>query len=149
MRATGIVRRIDDLGRVVIPREIRKTLNIREGDPLELFITNDGCVCFKKYNEHLNRFVDTCKPVLETAKAQGIIIDIYDDELRLTPSKSAPWHLAEVKNVNAFCEEQLVRLGNYDARDYYAYIRGAEPIHPEISAIYLTIIRKMALEALN
>ena len=49
MRATGIVRRIDDLGRVVIPREIRKTLRIKEGDPLELFTTKDGEVIFKKY----------------------------------------------------------------------------------------------------
>ena len=50
MRATGIVRRIDDLGRVVIPREIRKTLNIREGDPLEIFTDpNERCVCFKPY----------------------------------------------------------------------------------------------------
>ena len=55
MRATGIVRRIDDLGRVVIPREIRKTLRIKEGDPLEIFTTNDGGAVFKKYhyaNEH-------------------------------------------------------------------------------------------------
>lgn len=49
MRATGIVRRIDDLGRVVIPRELRKTLNLREGDPLEIFTDKDGCVIFKKY----------------------------------------------------------------------------------------------------
>lgn len=49
MRATGVVRRIDDLGRVVIPREIRKTLKIKEGDPLEIFTTNDGEVIFKKY----------------------------------------------------------------------------------------------------
>ena len=50
MKATGVVRRIDDLGRVVIPREIRKTLRIKEGDPLEIFTTNDGEVVFKKYN---------------------------------------------------------------------------------------------------
>ena len=49
MKATGIVRRIDDLGRVVIPREIRRTLKIREGDPLEILIEKN-CVCFKKYS---------------------------------------------------------------------------------------------------
>lgn len=48
MKATGIVRRIDDLGRVVIPKEIRRTLRIREGDPLEIFTSNDGEVIFKK-----------------------------------------------------------------------------------------------------
>lgn len=48
MKATGIIRRIDDLGRVVIPKEIRRTMNIREGEPLEIFL-KDGGVVFKKY----------------------------------------------------------------------------------------------------
>ena len=47
MKATGIVRRIDDLGRVVIPKEIRRTMRIREGDPLEIFTDTDGEVVFK------------------------------------------------------------------------------------------------------
>ncbi len=50
MKATGIVRRIDDLGRVVIPKEIRRTLRIREGDPLEIYTEHDGEVIFKKYS---------------------------------------------------------------------------------------------------
>lgn len=50
MKATGIVRRIDDLGRVVIPKEIRRTMRIREGDPLEIYTNNDGEVIFKKYS---------------------------------------------------------------------------------------------------
>jgi len=50
MKATGIVRRIDDLGRVVIPKEIRRTMRIREGDPLEIFTNSDGGVVFKKYS---------------------------------------------------------------------------------------------------
>ena len=50
MKATGIVRRIDDLGRVVIPKEIRKTLRIREGDPLEIFTDKEGEVILKKYS---------------------------------------------------------------------------------------------------
>lgn len=50
MKATGIVRRIDDLGRVVIPKEIRRTLKIREGDPLEIFTLPSGEVVFKKYS---------------------------------------------------------------------------------------------------
>ncbi len=50
MKATGIVRRIDDLGRVVIPKEIRRTMRIREGDPLEIFVSNEGEVIFKKYS---------------------------------------------------------------------------------------------------
>ena len=50
MKATGVVRRIDDLGRVVIPKEIRKTLRIKEGDPLEIFTEKDGDIILKKYS---------------------------------------------------------------------------------------------------
>ena len=70
MKATGIVRRIDDLGRVVIPREIRKTMKIKEGDPLEIFTTREGEVVFKKYNyadEH------------DWAKAKAIIKALHPD----------------------------------------------------------------------
>ena len=62
MKSTGIVRRIDDLGRVVIPKEVRRTMHIKEGDPLELFIDGEY-VCFKRY--------DSCHPIrqcLETLK---------------------------------------------------------------------------------
>ena len=65
MKATGIVRRIDDLGRVVIPKEIRRTMRIREGDPLEIYTTRDGEVIFKKYSliggleEFAAQFCDT------------------------------------------------------------------------------------------
>ena len=55
MRATGIIRRIDDLGRVVIPKEIRRKMRIREGDPLEIFVNeNEGLVCFQKYDIEKN-----------------------------------------------------------------------------------------------
>ena len=65
MKATGIVRRIDDLGRVVIPKEIRRTMRIREGDPLEIFTDRDGEVIFKKYSpigeltSFASQYVDT------------------------------------------------------------------------------------------
>ena len=50
MKATGVVRRIDDLGRIVIPKEIRKTLRIKEGDPLEIFTDREGGIILKKYS---------------------------------------------------------------------------------------------------
>ena len=50
MKATGIVRRIDDLGRIVVPKEIRRTLRIREGDPLEIFTDREGEIILKKYS---------------------------------------------------------------------------------------------------
>lgn len=53
MKTTGIVRRVDDLGRIIIPKEIRRNLGIREGDPLELFV-EDNMVCFRKYHVYEN-----------------------------------------------------------------------------------------------
>lgn len=61
MRATGIVRRVDDLGRVVIPREIRKQMGIREGEPMEIFL-EENAVMFRKYSFNL---VDEVKRVAE------------------------------------------------------------------------------------
>lgn len=70
MKATGIVRRIDDLGRVVIPKEIRRTLRIREGDPLEIFTDKEGEVILKKYspigemNDLAKEYTDTLSQTL-------------------------------------------------------------------------------------
>ncbi|MBT9176672.1 MAG: Stage V sporulation protein T [Firmicutes bacterium] len=55
MKATGIVRRIDDLGRVVIPKEIRRTLRIREGDPLEIYVDRDGEISQKVFSHRRTR----------------------------------------------------------------------------------------------
>ena len=78
MKATGIVRRIDDLGRVVIPKEIRRTLRIREGDPLEIFTASDGEVIFKKYSPmgELSEFSGQYSDILSrTADLPVIITD--------------------------------------------------------------------------
>lgn len=61
MRATGIVRRVDDLGRVVIPREIRRSMGIKEGEPLEIYLEDDA-VIFRRYSFNL---VDEVKRVAE------------------------------------------------------------------------------------
>ncbi|MDY4976601.1 MAG: stage V sporulation protein T [Clostridia bacterium] len=80
MRATGIVRRIDDLGRVVIPKEIRRTMRIREGDPLEIFTEKDGEVIFKKYSPigELGTFAAQYADTL--AKTSGHAICITDKD---------------------------------------------------------------------
>lgn len=57
MKATGIIRRIDDLGRIVIPKEIRRNMNIREGDPMEIYLDGDNRVIFEKYNSGLLPFI--------------------------------------------------------------------------------------------
>ena len=78
MKATGIVRRIDDLGRVVIPKEIRRTLRIREGAPLEIYTGKDGEVIFKKYSPvgELSEFAGDYAETL--AKTSGYPICITD-----------------------------------------------------------------------
>ena len=76
MKATGIVRRIDDLGRVVIPKEIRRTLRIREGDPLEIYTATDGEVIFKKYSPvgELSQFAAQYADVLSRISALPTLI---------------------------------------------------------------------------
>lgn len=78
MKATGIVRRIDDLGRVVIPKEIRRTMRIREGDPLEIYTDREGEVIFKKYSPigELSSFAGEYAETLH--KVCGISVLIFD-----------------------------------------------------------------------
>lgn len=76
MKATGIVRRIDDLGRVVIPKEIRRTMRIREGDPLEIFTDADGEVVFKKYSPvgEMSPFANQYADVMSRACGLPVLI---------------------------------------------------------------------------
>ena len=80
MKATGIVRRIDDLGRVVIPKEIRRTLRIREGDPLEIFTGRDGEVILKKYSPigELSEFATEYAESLHEALQHNALISDRD-----------------------------------------------------------------------
>ena len=76
MKATGIVRRIDDLGRVVIPKEIRRTMRIREGDPLEIYTDREGEVIFKKYSPigELQAFAAEYADTLQKTSALPVFI---------------------------------------------------------------------------
>lgn len=76
MKATGIVRRIDDLGRVVIPKEIRRTMRIREGDPLEIYTNSNGEVIFKKYSPigELSAFASQYAEALNGATELNVLI---------------------------------------------------------------------------
>ncbi|WP_028781782.1 stage V sporulation protein T [Thalassobacillus devorans] len=81
MKATGIVRRIDDLGRVVIPKEIRRTLRIREGDPLEIFVDREGEVILKKYSpiSELGDFAKEYADALFDSLGQPVLICDRDE----------------------------------------------------------------------
>ena len=86
MKATGIVRRIDDLGRVVIPKEIRRTLRIREGDPLEIFTDREGGVILKKYSP-IGELTDFSKEYAESLQQSiGHIVLISDKDAFISVS---------------------------------------------------------------
>ena len=89
MKATGIVRRVDDLGRVVIPKEIRRTMRIREGDPLEIY-TDNGCVVFKKYSP-MGELDHITKPVIDalrnTIQLHIALVDRFGETVYHTFSK--------------------------------------------------------------
>lgn len=94
MKATGIVRRIDDLGRVVIPKEIRRTLRIREGDPLEIFTDREGQIILKKYSPigELSQFAKQYTESL--AQTTGHIVCIADRDQLIAASGTSKKDLA-------------------------------------------------------
>ena len=106
MKATGIVRRIDDLGRVVIPKEIRRTLRIREGDPLEIFTDREGEVVLKKYSPigELSQFASQYAEAL--AQSTGHIVCISDKDTLIAVSGSGKKDLIS-KPISKELEESI------------------------------------------
>lgn len=94
MKATGIVRRIDDLGRVVVPKEIRRTLRIREGDPLEIYTDRDGEIILKKYSPigELSQFSKQYAEAL--AQNTGHIVSITDRDQHIAVAGNGKKELA-------------------------------------------------------
>ena len=78
MKATGIVRRIDDLGRIVIPKEIRRSIRLREGDAMEIFL-EDNCVCLKKYTPSEEDFAIRCQKYISDRGAYIKAINFIND----------------------------------------------------------------------
>ena len=106
MKATGIVRRIDDLGRVVIPKEIRRTLRIREGDPLEIFTDREGEIILKKYSP-IGELGVFAKEYAETlAKTSGHITCIVDKDQIIAVSGAAKKDFME-KHISRELEQTI------------------------------------------
>ncbi len=122
MKATGIVRRIDDLGRVVIPKEIRRTMRIREGDPLEIYTASDGEVIFKKYSPigELSEFASQYTDVLNRATNLPVIITDRD---HVIAASGMPKKDAMDKRISSELEEIIENRENYVAA-------------PDIKALY-------------
>ena len=106
MKATGVVRRIDDLGKVVIPKEIRKTLRIKEGDPLEIFTDKEGEVILKKYSPigELSEFASSYAETI--AKTTGHIACITDKDTVIAVSGGSKKDFLE-KNLSKELEEVM------------------------------------------
>ena len=95
MKATGIVRRVDDLGRIVIPKEIRRTLHIKESDPLEIFTDRDGAVIFKKYSP-MGELADFAAQICQALhKTTGVPVAICDRDAIVTAAGSGHRSIAE------------------------------------------------------
>ncbi len=116
MKATGIVRRIDDLGRVVIPKEIRRTMRIREGDPLEIFTDREGGVIFKKYSP-IGELGDFASQYAETLyKTSGFPICITDKDSIIATAGVAKKELYE-KPVSAEMERIMEEKSSFVCTD--------------------------------
>ena len=116
MKATGIVRRIDDLGRVVIPKEIRKTLRIKEGDPLEIFTDKEGEVILKKYSPigELSEFATEYADTL--AKTTGHIACITDKDTVIAVSGGAKKEYLE-QGISEELERIMDYKENYNSKE--------------------------------
>ena len=136
MKATGIVRRIDDLGRVVIPKEIRRTLRIREGDPLEIYTDRDGEVIFKKYSPMGEMGALSAELAEALTRTAGMSCAICDRDAVIAAAGGAKKDVLE-KNISAELEQLMEKRLNYErepsdapdvllcAQDSYAVVTAA------------------------
>ena len=121
MKATGIVRRIDDLGRVVIPKEIRRTLRIREGDPLEIYTEKDGEVIFKKYSP-MGDLTDFAAQICDSiGKNTGHIAVVCDRDSVIAAFGAPKRELLEKR-----CSPALEKL--MESRKSYRWDTGEQPM---------------------
>jgi len=131
LKATGIVRRIDDLGRVVIPKEIRRTLRIREGDPLEIFTDREGEVILKKYSPigELGAFAKEYAESL--SQSSGHITCIVDKDQIIAVSGGSKKDFLE-KHISADLEKAINQRSPLSAtRDEPAFVPILEDDKPE------------------
>jgi site-specific DNA recombinase len=116
MKATGIVRRIDDLGRVVIPKEIRRTMRIREGDPLEIYTNSDGEVIFKKYSA-ISEMSENASYVADIMnKIAGCPVVIFDKD-HVVASAGVPKKEFYERRVTGQLEELMDSRGQFFCPD--------------------------------
>ena len=135
MKATGIVRRIDDLGRVVIPKEIRRTMRIREGDPLEIYTDRDGEVIFKKYSPmgELGTFASELAEAL--SRTAGLSCAICDRDAVIAAAGGAKKEILE-KAISPDLELLMEQRHIYEhnGSDTGVSLSGSEPYRVLVAA---------------
>ena len=141
MKATGIVRRIDDLGRIVIPKEIRRTLRIREGDPLEIFTDREGEIILKKYSPigELSQFAGQYAESL--AQSTGHLVCITDRDHVIAAAGNGKKELQEMllsaELAEVFRERKTVLTKSSDA-EFVAITKGRNEYREEIISVILS-----------
>ena len=127
MKATGIVRRIDDLGRVVIPKEIRRTLRIREGDPLEIYTEKDGEVIFKKYSP-MGDLSDFAAQICDSISRNTGHIAAVADRDSIIALAGAPRRELQDHRISADLEQLMEQRKSYRYRTGDTRLRPAESV---------------------
>lgn len=127
MKATGIVRRIDDLGRVVIPKEIRRTMRIREGDPLEIFTNIDGEVIFKKYSP-IGEVSNTAKQYAEVLNRSTDLPVLIFDRDHVISCAGIPRKEVIDRRVSPELEDVMENRSNFIAKEKNQKLVPAEGI---------------------
>lgn len=115
MKATGIVRRIDDLGRIVIPKEIRSTMRIRESDPLEIYTGNSGEIIFKKYSAigEMPAFAQKFAEILQKEISSPVLIADRDTVIAVSGASKSDFIGENLsKEAEAFIEQRMQYIKN-------------------------------------
>lgn len=123
LKSTGIVRRIDDLGRIVIPKEIRRTLRIREGDPLEIFTDNSSNIIFKKYSiiDEISPFAYCYADILSRTLQLPVLITDRD---HIVAASGVPKREFMERRITSYVEDLM------DSRSCYSAYKNTKKFLP-------------------
>ena len=135
MRATGIVRRIDDLGRVVVPKEIRRTLRIREGQAMEIFTGREGEIVLKKYSpvEEMTDCAAECAKAMASVCGQLICISDHEQIVAASGPEQKNYQGKEVsEELEKVMEDRRLLDAASGSREVIPVIREGKPEGPQI-----------------
>lgn len=141
MKATGIVRRIDDLGRVVIPKEIRRTLRLREGTPLEIFTDREGEIILKKYSPMMELTAFAAQYADAMALTTGLLVCITDRDQVLAVSGGARKELLQ-KAISPTLEQTILNRTPIQAREGEII----SPVEEELEGVTAQVIAPIISE---